>query len=60
MYQELTKDMIASYSKKGTPWDNACIESFHSLIKKGMVKSIQNYRLSSCVSINILIHRRIL
>ena len=34
MYQELTKDMIASYSKKGTPWDNACIESFHSLIKR--------------------------
>lgn len=25
---------IHSYSRKGTPWDNACIESFHSLIKR--------------------------
>lgn len=23
-----------SYSRKGNPWDNACIESFHSLIKR--------------------------
>lgn len=29
-----TEDMINSYSKKGYPWDNACIESFHSLIKR--------------------------
>ena len=33
-YQELTKDMICSYSRKGNPWDNACIESYHSLIKR--------------------------
>ena len=26
--------MMLSYSKKGCPWDNACIESFHSLIKR--------------------------
>ncbi len=25
---------IHSYSKKATPWDNACIESFHALIKR--------------------------
>jgi putative transposase len=25
---------IRSYSNKGTPWDNACIESFHALIKR--------------------------
>lgn len=25
---------IRSYSAKGTPWDNACIESFHALIKR--------------------------
>lgn len=25
---------IRSYSKKGTPWDNAVIESFHALIKR--------------------------
>lgn len=29
-----TKDMINSYSKKAYPWDNACIESFHALIKR--------------------------
>jgi putative transposase len=28
------KQFIRSYSKKGTPWDNACIESFHALIKR--------------------------
>lgn len=28
-YRELTKEFIRSYSRKGTPWDNACIESFH-------------------------------
>ena len=26
--------MDLSYSKKAFPWDNACIESFHSLIKR--------------------------
>lgn len=27
-------NFIRSYSNKGTPWDNACIESFHALIKR--------------------------
>lgn len=30
----LNKHMIHSYSRKGNPYDNACIESFHSIIKK--------------------------
>ena len=33
-YKKVTNDFIKSYSLKGTPWDNACIESFHSLIKR--------------------------
>ena len=33
-YAEITSKMITSYSHKGTPWDNACIESFHALIKR--------------------------
>lgn len=33
-YRKVTKDMITSYSKKAYPWDNACIESFHTLIKR--------------------------
>ena len=30
-YKKATENMQRSYSKKAFPWDNACIESFHSL-----------------------------
>lgn len=33
-YIEAAKGLTLSYSKKGYPYDNACIESFHSLIKR--------------------------
>ena len=33
-YKRATETMKRSYSKKAYPWDNACIESFHSLIKR--------------------------
>jgi len=33
-YRKATAKMQKSYSKKSFPWDNACIESFHSLIKR--------------------------
>ena len=33
-YEEATGGMERSYSGKACPWDNACIESFHSLIKR--------------------------
>lgn len=33
-YKEATSRMTRSYSKKAFPWDNACIGSFHSLIKR--------------------------
>ena len=33
-YKRVTANMQCSYSKKSYPWDNACIESFHSLIKR--------------------------
>lgn len=33
-YVEATRGMQRSYSKKAYPWDNACIESFHALIKR--------------------------
>lgn len=44
-YYELTERMKNSYSRKGNPWDNACIESFHSLIKREWLNQyrIQNY-----------------
>ena len=33
-YKPVTATIQCSYSKKAYPWDNACIESFHSLIKR--------------------------
>ena len=44
-YRELTKDMLCSYSGKGNPWDNACIESYHSIIKREWLNRfrIKNY-----------------
>ena len=33
-YKRITAGIQCSYSKKAYPWDNACIESFHSLIKR--------------------------
>ena len=33
-YVDTTSGMTLSYSKKAYPWDNACIESFHSLLKR--------------------------
>lgn len=34
IFRQATADMIHSYSKKAYPWDNACMESFHALIKR--------------------------
>lgn len=33
-YINITKEIQRSYSKKAYPWDNACIESFHAMIKR--------------------------
>ena len=33
-YIEATNGIQRSYSKKAYPWDNACIEAFHALIKR--------------------------
>ncbi|MFQ7979376.1 MAG: IS3 family transposase [Faecalimonas umbilicata] len=44
-YKRVVANMQCSYSKKPYPWDNACIESFHSRIER--LRStripIQNY-----------------
>ena len=44
-YQQSTEGMIRSYSDKANPWDNACIESFHALIKREWLNRfrIKNY-----------------
>lgn len=33
-YKEAAEGIQLSYSKKAYPWDNACIEAFHALIKR--------------------------
>ena len=45
-YRKATKKFQLSYSHKGYPYDNACIESFHSLIKREWLDRIriEDYR----------------
>ena len=45
-YREATAKMQRSYSRKAFPWDNACIESFHALIKREWLNrfKIHDYR----------------
>ena len=45
-YRKAASKMILSYSKKAYPWDNACIESFHAIIKREWINRfrINNYR----------------
>ena len=45
-YREATEKMQRSYSHVGCPYDNACIEAFHSLIKREWLNRfrIQNHR----------------
>ena len=47
-----------SFSRKGCSYDNACIESFHSLLKrkKCIVKRIRIQKMPIRVSSNILSH----
>ena len=44
-YRNATRKFQLSYSHKGYPYDNACIESFHSLIKREWLNrfKIRNY-----------------
>ena len=46
------KGIIHSYSKKGTPYDNAKIESFHSIIKK-MTNYVNRYKSFKEVKIRL-------
>jgi transposase InsO family protein len=45
-YRKATAKMQRSYSKKAFPWDNACIESFHSLLKREWINRfrIRDYK----------------
>ena len=37
------KGIIQSFSKKGPPYDNACIESFHAALKKEEVYRVKYF-----------------
>ena len=45
-WRQATEGMTRSYSHTGYPYDNACIESFHSLIKREWLNrfTVRNYR----------------
>ncbi len=45
-FVKATNGMTRSYSKKAYPWDNACIESFHALLKREWINrfKIFNYK----------------
>ena len=45
-YKKATLKMQLSYSKKAFPWGNACIESFHSLLKREWINrfKISDYK----------------
>ena len=45
-YREITEKMQRSYSHVGYPYDNACLEAFHSLIKREWINRfcIQDHR----------------
>ena len=45
-YREATQKMTRSYSHKGYPYDNACIESFHSLIKREWLNRFKIFNYS--------------
>ncbi|MDE6313281.1 MAG: integrase core domain-containing protein [Lachnospiraceae bacterium] len=41
VYREKTEGWKLSYSQKACPWDNACIESFHSILKREWINRFQ-------------------
>ncbi|MBS7689542.1 integrase core domain-containing protein, partial [Limosilactobacillus fermentum] len=45
-YNQVTANMTLSYSKKAYPWDNACIESFHALIKREWINRFKIHSYS--------------
>lgn len=54
-YKKATEKMQLSYSKKAFPWDNACIESFHSLLKREWINrfKIRDYQQANRLVLNI-------
>lgn len=51
-YNQVTANMTLSYSKKAYPWDNACIESFHALIKREWINRFKIHSYSEAKRLN--------
>lgn len=51
-YRKITEEIERSYSSKGNPWDNAVIESFHSLIKR---EWLNRYRIMNLREARMLV-----
>ena len=49
-WREATEKMQQSYSHSGYPYDNACIESFHSVLKKEEVYTTTYYTFEEAKS----------
>ena len=47
-YKRVTAGMQRSYSKKAFPWDNACIESFHAIIKREWLNRFKILNYNHC------------
>ena len=45
-YRDATQKMTRSYSHTGYPYDNACIESFHALIKREWLNRFKIFNYS--------------
>jgi len=45
-YLKVCAGFLLSYSKKAYPWDNACIESFHALIKREWLNRFKIFNLT--------------
>lgn len=50
-YIKATEGMIRSYSKTGYPYDNACIEAFHSLLKREWINRFKIFDYNHAYSL---------
>lgn len=57
-FRKATEGMIHSYSKKAYPWDNACIESFHALLKREWINRFKIFNYTHAYKLVLNISRR--
>jgi putative transposase len=55
-YKKLGSEVTTSYSRPANPWDNACIESFHALIKR---ESLNRHKIKNLAHARSLVFQYI-